>query len=606
MSIESSQPKSSAAGVAWNLSALFNAHDDPRIEKSIAAAQRSAKRFASAWRGKIKGKPSTATLLSALREYEAIQEDATRIGAYAHLLFAADTRPDAHRQLLQRVESTGTALRNALLFFDLEWLEVPEAHVKKLLADPKLANYKHYLTSERKYKPHTLSEPEEKLSNEKSLTGIGAWQKLHTELMAGMRFPITRDGETREVNQGEALTMMRVADRATRRAAWDGFYDVLAKNSQVLSYIYDTRFNDYLINNRLRRYKSHSQPRHMANGIDGKAVDVMLDVVRQNHGLAHRYWRLKARLLGMERLELYDQYAPLLDVKEKIAYRDAQTLILDALGRFSPEFSGLAARFFDSNWIDADPRDGKRGGAFCAGVTPATHPLILMSYNDSLRDVMTLAHELGHGMHDLLASRQTLLNYHPSLPVAETASVFAEMLVFDASLARLKDDRDRLALICSKIEDSFSTVYRQVVITQFEQGAYDARSKGRVSGKDLGEIWLRVNAEYYGDAVAMTPGYEWGWSYIPHMINTPFYCYAYAFGDLLVKALYGMYRREGDSFIPKYKALLASGGSRTPREQTRAMGVDINKAAFWQVGFDEMNRWVGEAERLAGVVGKQV
>jgi oligoendopeptidase F len=599
MSTSSPKPVSSAAGVAWNLSALFDAPDDPRIDKSIAAAQRRAKRFAATWRGKIKGKPSAAALLQALREYESIQEDATRIGAYAHLVFAADTRPDAHRQLLQRVEAAGTALRNALLFFDLEWLEVPEAHVKKLLADPKLAAYKHYLSSERKYKPHTLSEPEEVLHNEKAMTGISAWQKLHTELMAGMRFPVTLNGETRDLNQGEALTLMRVADRAQRRAAWEGFYNVLSKNSQVLSYIYDTRFNDYLINNRLRRFKSHAQPRHLANSIEGKAVDVMMDVVKNNHAIAHRYWKLKARLLGMERIELYDQYAPLLDVKETIGYHDAQRLILDALERFSPDFSAMAARFFDNDWIDADPRDGKRGGAFCAGVTPSTHPVILMSYNDSLRDVMTLAHELGHGMHDLLAARQTLLNYHPSLPVAETASVFAEMLVFDASLARMKDDQDRLALICSKIEDSFSTVFRQVVITQFEQEAYDARSKGRVSGKDLGEIWLRVNAAYYGDAVAMTPGYEWGWSYIPHMINTPFYCYAYAFGDLLVKALYGMYRREGAGFIPKYKALLASGGSRTPREQTRAMGVDIQKAEFWQIGFDEMSRLVGEAERLA-------
>lgn len=599
MSNTASKPTSSAAGVAWNLSALFDAPDDPRIETSIAAAQRRAKAFAKAWRGKIKRKPAAAALLKALQTYEAIQEDATRIGAYAHLVFAADTRPDAHRQLLQRVEAAGTALRNALLFFDLEWLEVPESHVKKLLVDPKLANYKHYLSGERKFKPHTLSEPEEQLDNEKSMTGVRAWQKLHTELMAGMRFPITHEGETREVNQGEALSLMRVGERSMRRAAWDGFYKVLSDNSQVLSYIYDTRFNDYLVNNRLRRYKHHAQPRHLANGIEGKAVDVMMDVVKRNHGLAHRYWKLKARLLGMQRLELYDQYAPLLDVKQTIPYRDAQQLILDALDRFSPEFATLGAKFFDNNWIDADPRDGKRGGAFCAGVTPATHPVILMSYNDSLRDVMTLAHELGHGMHDLLAAKQSLLNYHPSLPVAETASVFAEMLVFDASLAGLQDDRDRLALICSKIEDSFSTVFRQVVITQFEQEAYDARSKGRVSGKDLGEIWLRTNSTYYGDAVAMTPGYELGWSYIPHMLNTPFYCYAYAFGDLLVKALYGMYRREGASFIPKYKTLLASGGSRTPREQTRAMGVDINKAEFWQVGFDEMERLIGEAEQLA-------
>jgi oligoendopeptidase F len=306
-----------------------------------------------------------------------------------------------------------------------------------------------------------------------------------------------------------------------------------------------------------------------------------------------------ARLLGLPKLELYDQYAPLFDVKERISYADGKQIVLDSLRRFSPEFEAMAQRFFDGNWIDADPRNGKRGGAFCAGVTPSLHPFILMSYNDDMRDVMTLAHELGHGMHDLLASKQTFFNYHPSLPVAETASVFAEMLVFDSMLGKLNSDRDRLALICGKIEDSFATVYRQTVLTRFEQLAYEARAKGRLSATQIGELWLKANAPYYGENVNLSAGYEYGWSYIPHFINSPFYCYAYAFGDLLVKALYGMYRREGDAFIPKYKTLLASGGSQTPREQTRAIGVDINSEAFWQIGFDEMERLIAEAERLA-------
>ncbi|MCX6018425.1 MAG: M3 family oligoendopeptidase [Chloroflexi bacterium] len=598
--VEAAAQRSSAAGVAWDLSVLFDAPDDARLEASLKALKKRTANFARTWRGKVKAKPKAAQLLEALREYESMAEELTKVGAYAHLLYAADTRQDAHRNLMQHVDEVETALRNEQLFFDLEWLEVSEEMVKTLLADPKLAPYKHYLQSERKYKPHALSEPEEKIMNEKSMTGLSAWQKLFTELTSSLRYKIEVDGVVRELNQSEVLVLLRHPDRAQRRCAWEGFYATLKENGQTLGFIYDTRFQDYLVNNRLRKYKTHMQPRHLSNGIEAKAVDAMMTVVERNHGLAHRYWALKAKLLGLQKLELYDQYAPLFDVKEKISYTDGKQIVLDALRRFSPEFETMAQRFFDGNWIDADPRDGKRGGAFCAGVTPSTHPFILMSYNDDLRDVTTLAHELGHGMHDLLAAKQTLFNYHPSLPVAETASVFAESLVFEELLGRMSNERDRLALLCGKIEDSFATVYRQTVLTRFEQLAYDARSKGRLGAQQIGELWLRANAPYYGDVVDMTSGYEFGWSYIPHFINTPFYCYAYSFGELLVKALYGMYRRDGAKFIPKYKALLASGGSRTPREQTRAIGVDINSEAFWQIGFDELERLIAEAEQLAG------
>ena len=593
--------KSSAAGVAWDLSPLFDAPDSAVLNAAIKALGKRGAAFEKAWRGKIKRGPAAALLLKALREYEGLQEAATRVGAYAHLLYAADTSADAHRNLVQRADEVETALRNRILFFDLEWLAVPEAKARALIAHPALKLYKHYLASERKYKPHTLSEPEEKIFNEKSMTGLSAWQKLFTEFTSSTRFkmPAVGDEAAREINQGEILVLLRHPDRAVRQTAWQVFYDTMGANSPVLSFIYDTRFQDYLTNNRLRGYKTPAQPRHLANGIDGRAVDTMMTVVERNFPLAHRYWALKARLLGLPKLELYDQYAPLYDVKEKISYTEARDIILKALGQFSPEFAEMAQRFFDGGWIDADPRNGKRGGAFCAGVTPATNPYILMSYNDDMRDVMTLAHELGHGMHDLLASKQTLFNYHPSLPVAETASVFAEMLVFEALLARAGNPRDRLALLCGKIEDSFATVFRQTVLTRFEALAYEARLKGRLNSAQIGELWLKANAPYYGAGVALTAGYELGWSYIPHFINSPFYCYAYSFGDLLVKALYGKYRREGAPFIPRYKALLASGGSQTPREQTRAIGVDINSDAFWQIGFDELERMISEAEKLA-------
>lgn len=528
---------------------------------------------------------------------------AYRLSAYSRLLYAADTTQDAHRALMQRVEEALTAFQNQVLFFDLEWLEVEDEAAQKLIHDPALATYKHYLSSQRRFKPHTLTEAEEKLMNDKDLTGISAWQKMFTEFTSSQKYEMVVDGNSRAMNQSEILTLMRRPDRELRRRAHETFFGTLEKNNQVLSFIYDTRFQDHLVNGRLRKYDSPAQPRHLDNDIDGAAVDTMLGVVEQNFPLAHRYFKMKAGLMGLPKLEYYDQYAPLFDVKEAITYPEAKGIVLEALQRFSPEFSGMAQQFFDGNWIDADPRPGKRGGAFCAGVTPSANPYILMSYNDDMRDVMTLAHELGHGMHDLLASKQTLFNYHPSLPVAETASVFSEMLVFDALLAGMADPKKRLALICGKLEDSFATVFRQTVLTRFEGLAYAARAKGRLSGAKIGELWLQANAPYYGDALNMTKGYEWGWSYIPHFINTPFYCYAYSFGELLVLALYGMFRREGASFVPKYRNLLTSGGSASPAEQMAAIGIDIRDAAFWQVGFDELARLIGDAEQLS--VGTQ-
>ncbi len=594
---------SSASGVSWDLSVLFAGPDDPRIGASIKRLDRRAAAFAKKYRKSIHPRVGAKALLRMLQEYEALQQDVTRVAAYASLLYAADTSQDASRALLGRVEEVRTRLQNALLFFDLAWLALPESTAKKLIADPRLAAYRYYLRKERTFKPHMLSEAEEKLDNEKSLTGLGAWRKLHTEFTSALRFRVEVDGVARDYNQGEVLSsLLRHADRAVRARAWASFYSELGRNGQVLSFIYDTRFQDHLISCRLRGYRSPEQSRHMSNGVDPEAVGALIRVVERNHPIAHRYWALKARLLGLGRLELYDQYAPLGDAQQRVPFNAARDIILDALHRFSPEFAAMSRRFFDGRWIDAEPRGGKRGGAFCAGVTPDTHPFILMSYNDNLRDVMTLAHELGHGMHDLLAAGNTFFNYHPSLPVAETASVFAEMLVFDAMQTQIAQPRDRLALLCGKIEDSFSTVFRQIVITRFEQLAYAARAGGRLNGAQLGELWLRANAPYYGASVTLSAGYEWGWSYIPHMINTPFYCYAYAFGDLLVKALYGMYRREGQPFIARYKKLLASGGSRPPREQTRALGVDINSEAFWQIGFDELSRMVAAAEQLAAAV----
>jgi oligoendopeptidase F len=590
----------SASGVSWNLGAtLFKAIDDPTLAEAMTKTKTDVEAFEQKYRGTIKKGPTAAHLLTALQEAEALQTTLIKTQSYAGLTYAADTSKNEHRALLQKAEELMTALRNQLLFFDLEWLEVPEAKAQKLMGHKKLAKYAHYLANERKSKPHMLSEAEEKIMNDKNMTGISAWQKLHTEFTASTKFKVEMDGEVKELNQSEVLVLLRHPDRTLRQRAWESLFGTLGSNSQVLSFIYDTRFQDHLVTNRLRNYSHPAQPRHQANDIDGETVGTMMSVIEKNYGLAHRYFAMKAKLLKLDKLELYDQYAPLFDVKEPMSYTQARDVILDSMQRFSPQFEQITRRFYDERWIDADPRPGKRGGAFCSGVAPAYNPFILCSYNDDMRDAMTVAHELGHGIHFYLSRKQSLFNYYMSLPVAETASVFAEMLTFDALVQRMDTPVKRLGLLCGKIEDSFATVFRQNVLTRFEELAYAARAKGRLTGEQIGQMWLEANAPYYGDAVNQTKGYEWGWSYIPHFINTPFYCYAYSFGQLLVLALYGMYKREGASFVPKYTALLESGGSLAPREQMKLVGVDIADPNFWQVGFDELERLVSEAERIS-------
>jgi oligoendopeptidase F len=599
-------PTSSAAGVTWDLSDLFAAPDDPRLQAELDACAEEARAFAARYRGAINvaGGPAPAQLLEALQQVEALQERLTRIGGFAQLLYAADTSKDAHRALVQQVEQRMVAVRNELLFFDLEWLALDDEAAERLIAHPTLDTYAHYLRAERRYKPHTLSEPEERIINEKNQTGISAWTKLFTELTSSLEFKLPApEGGERTLTLSQVMVLLRDGSRETREQAFRALYATLGANSQTLAFIYDTRFNDHLISNRLRGHSAPIAPRNLSNEIDDAAVETMMAVTERNYPIAHRYFRLKARLLGLEKLELFDQYAPISPVKEQMLYDEARRVILDAFGRFSPRFQEIAGLFFEQGWIDAELRQGKRGGAFCAGLTPSLHPYVLCNYTDDLRDAMTVAHELGHGIHDYLARGQTLLNYYPTLPVAETASVFGEMLVFDYLVARSDDPKVQLSLVCSKVEDGFATVFRQNAMTRFEQQVYELRQQaGRLNVEQIGQTWLAANAPYYGDALNMSEGYALGWSYIPHFINTPFYCYAYVFGELLVLALYGMYRREGDSFIPRYIDMLAAGGSQAPAELLKTMGVDIADAAFWQHGFDELARLVDKAEELAAKI----
>jgi oligoendopeptidase F len=590
----------SAAGVTWDLGDLFASHDDPALAATLEQAEADARAFAETYRGTIQceGGPDAAHLRSGLERLEAIYDAAARPLIYANLLFASDTSKPAHQNLQQQVEQRYTAINNLVLFFDLEWLALSDADAQRLIDDPHLQPYRHYLMNQRRYQPHTLSEPEERVINEKDLTGAHAWKRLFTELIGALRFPVERDGEQQQLPLDAVLMLLRNPQRSLRQHAFTSLFDTLRGQTPTLTYIYNTLIQDHLIMDTMRHYPDPMLPMHLYNEMDPDVIATMMEVVEQNYAIAHRYFRLKARLLQLPRLQIYDQYAPISQSAIRYTYPEARDVILHAFGSFDTRFRDTAARFFERNWIDAEVRPGKRSGAFCNGYPPSNHPYILCSYTDDLHDAMTVAHELGHGIHACFSNQQTLLNFSPSLPMAETASVFAELLVFEHLMAQQSDDQARLMLLCSKIEDIFATIFRQNVFTRFEQATFAARAQGRLGAEQISAFWSEANGRYYGDAFEQTKGYELGWSYIPHFINTPFYCYSYIFGELLVLALYAMYREEGRSFIPRYTALLEAGGSAAPATLLTSMGVNIHDAAFWQRGFHELQRLVDWAHEL--------
>jgi oligoendopeptidase F len=592
----------SAAGVRWDLGDLFAAHDDPRIEAALRDCRERARAFAEAHRGTIAvpAGPSPEHLLAAIRELEALNTDLGRVGAFADLAYAADTSRPEVRDLKERVELAATEIGNLLLFFELEWMDLPDEAAEGLLAHPALAGYRHYLLRLRQYRPHRLSEPEERLLNERDNTGRRAFARLFTELTTGLRFPLERDGKTETLTMSEVLALVHHPERDLRRRAYETLFDVLSRHELVLTSIYETLIQDHLTMDRLRRFPHPMAARHLDNEIDQEAVEQMMAVTEANYGIAQAYFRLKAGLLHLPRLALFDQYAPVSDALPSCPFSRGREMILEAFGAFSPGFREVAQQFFTKRWIDAEVRPGKRGGAFCASPTPALHPYVLCNYTDNLRDVMTLAHELGHGLHGYLARKQTLFNYDTPLTMAETASVFGEFLVFDHLVRVQEDPRVQLALLCGKIEDTCATVFRQNVLTRFEQSVFEQRKQGRLQAEAVCGAWIEANGRYYGDAVEMTEGYRWGWSYIPHFIHTRFYCYSYVFGELLVLSLYRQYKEEGAAFVPRYMALLEAGGSDSPEALLRPLGVDFHDPAFWRKGIDEIRGLVERAEELAG------
>jgi oligoendopeptidase F len=532
--------------------------------------------------------------------YEAALEPAARAGAFVSLQFAADTSVPAHGALVAHVQEKGTEIRHALRFFELEWIAVDEARAARLLADPALARRRHWLAAARRYRPHVLSEAEERVLDEAANTGERAWSRLFDEVVASLRFAPKVRGETRDLGLEETLALLYSPEREQRRAGAAALTAGLRGSSRVLAFALNTLVASKASEDRLRKYAGAMDARHLANEIEAASVEALMTACERAFPLVQRYYALKAKLLGIPQLADYDRYAPLPAASGKRSFGEAREIVLRAYREFSPEIANIASRFFAGDWIDAEVRAGKQGGAFCATTLPSLHPYVLMSYTGEPRDVMTLAHELGHGVHGVLAGEQGLLEQQAPLTTSETASVFGEMLVFRSLMREESDPRARLALLCGKLEDAFATVFRQVVLTRFEQKLHAARrGEGELAVPRINALWLEANAPMHGDAVTLSDDYAWWWLYIGHFVHAPFYCYAYAFGELLVLALLRRYDEEGAPFVARYRELLRAGGGETPAVLLARVGLDVTDAKFWDGGIAVLAEMLSEAERLA-------
>ena len=586
----------------WDLSDLYNGADDPALGADLARIQKDAAAFESRFKGTIAGDDLTGThLLDALRAYETLLTDQYKPEAYASLLYSTDTTDPKRGALLQKTREFGSAVASRLVFFDLEIGRIPDAVYEKTVADDRLQAYCHYLDHQRRLAAHNLSEPEEKILVETANARGRAFARLATEVNTRTRFSIQVDeGAPEEKTQSEILSLLYDPSRETRRRAGASISQGLSANQHVGTFIYNTLLHEKDVLDRLRGYDSPEQSRHLSNELDADIVDTVSDVCAANCGIVRDYYRLKARLLGLSELTHYDRYAPVTGEETPFPFARARDLVLDSFGEFSPRLADLAEPFFSRGWIDAALGDGKRGGAYCAGITPDHHPYVFMNYTQRPRDVMTLAHELGHGIHDVLAARNHLLDYHPVLPMAETASTFGEMLVFERLRAELSSPEEQLSLVCSKIEDTFATVFRQIAMYRFEQRAHrERRRDGELPAARLDELWQSHMQEVFGDSVILGDEHACWWLYIPHIVDVPFYVYAYAFGELLVMALYARYRDEGEAFVERYFDLLASGGSRSPQDLLSTLGFEIGDRDFWQGGCDLIRQSVDEATALA-------
>lgn len=585
-----------AEQVAWDLSDLYSGVDDPAIAGDMQRADDAAAALERDYRGKV-ATLSPDALAEAVARYEQIIELATKVGSFAHLIWSTDTANPQYGALLQKATEWSAQLEQKLVFFTLEWVNTPDDVAQRLIESPETARYRHWLEVARLYQPHMLSEPEEKILAEKSVTGREAWVRFFTELMGSARY--TFDGQ--ELTQSAVLAKLYDEDRSVRQRAAASLTEGLRKHLPITTFIFNTLAADKASDDRLRNYPTWISSRNLSNEVSDETVEALVEAVTGRYDIVARYYHLKRRLLGLDELVDYDRYAPLPAAASWYQWDEAREIVLTAYERFHPEVAGIAEQFFVQNWIDAAERPNKRGGAYSASTVPSAHPYVFMNYTGRTRDVMTLAHELGHGVHQYLSREQGMLQAHTPLTTAEMASTFGEMLVFTDLMEKESDPQARLALLAGKIEDSFATIFRQISMNRFEHALHTARrEEGELTSERISELWLDTQRAMFGDSVRMTDDYGIWWSYVPHFLHTPGYVYAYAFGELLVLALFAIYRQQADGFAGRYLDVLRAGGSDWPEKVLAPMGVDLTDPGFWQNGLAELDAMVRQAEEIAG------
>ncbi len=584
----------------WNLADLYASMDSPAFAADLARIEAECEAFAGDYRGQIAilatGPDASARLAAAVRRYEAIDDAIGRVMSYAGLKHAEDVADPTRGKFYGDAQECVTNASTQLLFFTLDLNRIDDQALAAAMATEPLARYKPWLDDLRREKPYQLEDRVEELFHEKAVVGQGAWNRLFDETMAALRFKV--DGE--ELTLEPTLALMQDADAQRRKTAADALAQTLTGNLRTFALIANTLAKDKEISDRWRGFKDVAASRHLANRVEPEVVEALVAAVRGAYPrLSHRYYALKAKWFGVDALNHWDRNAPLPDAPTRTyAWEEARGVVLGAYGGFSPRMADIARRFFDDRWIDAPTRPGKAPGAFAHPTTPSCHPYVLLNYQGKPRDVMTLAHELGHGVHQVLAAPNGALMAPTPLTLAETASVFGEMLTFRALLAAAPPEQRR-TMLAAKVEDMLNTVVRQIAFYDFERKLHEARREGELRAERIGELWMSVQGESLGPAIRLGPGYETYWAYVPHFIHSPFYVYAYAFGDCLVNSLYGVYENATDGFVENYFALLSAGGSKPYSELLAPFGLDARDAKFWQIGLSMIEGMIGELETLA-------
>ncbi len=582
------------AGPVWNLGDLYVGAEDPRIETDLVASDLAAGELEAEYKGRL-AEVGGDGLAAMIRRYEAIEDGIGRVSSFAQLLFAANRDDPIVGQFYQGIQERVTTIGTKLLFVTLELNKLEDEPLAEMIAgSEQLQHYGPWLDTVRSYRRHQLSDAVEHTLHEKYVTGRSAWVRLFDETMAALRFPY--DG--RELTSAEIFDLMSAKDRAVRERAAAAISGVLEQNVRLFSRIMNTLVKDKQIEDEWRKFERPISSRNLANQVEDEVVAALIAAARDAYPrISHRYYALKARWLGLERLEFWDRNAPLPeDADTRRPWADAKLVVLDAYRTFSPTLADIVSRFFEGSWIDAQLRPGKDSGAFCHPTVPSVHPYVLMNYQGRSRDVMTLAHELGHGVHQVLAARHGPLMAGTPLTLAETASVFGEQLTFKALLAQEADPVRRRVLLAAKIEDKINTVVRQIAFCEFERRVHDARREAELTPDDLCRLWMEVQAESLGPAVHFREDYRFYWTYIPHFIHVPFYVYAYAFGDCLVSSLYAVYEEAPDGFEPRYLDLLKAGGTLRHKELLAPFGLDASDPGFWAKGMRLLEGLIDQLE----------